>query len=203
MQFSSDNTSGGLNLYVFCNNDPVNKFDPNGCIPLDTIWDIGNVAYDIIVGDDVALVADTAALFVPYVPAGATKLVKAARLSKVEKICPGVRRLEVAYEYMPARLYKGGRHTLPQSAAKNPSWWKRTANGSARFNPAWGDTQIKGLIDKAVAEAKRMGKYKPMDLDGFTYDAGRTVGAASGKITTKIKIHINRDGKNLHAFPVP
>ena len=39
------------------------------------------------------------------------------------------------------------------------------------------------------------------DLDGFVYDAGRTVGAANGIITTKIKIHVGRDGKNLHAFP--
>ena len=194
---------GGLNLYVFCENDPVNKYDPNGCIPLDTIWDLGNIVYDICVGDEVALAADTAALLIPYVPAGATKLVKAARLSSVRKICPSVKKLEVSYEYLPARFYRGGRHTLPSSAAKNPKWWKRTEDGSARFNPGWGDAQIKGLIEEAFAAAKRLGKYKPVDLDGFVFDAGRTVGASSGKMTSKIKIHINPDGKNLHAFPCP
>jgi RHS repeat-associated protein len=192
---------GGINLYSFCENDPINKFDSNGCIPLDTIWDIGNIIYDICVGDEVALAADTAALFVPYVPAGSTKLVKAARLSQVEKICPGAKKLEVTYEYLPARLYKGGRHTLPQGAAKSNSWIQRTQNNPAKFNPGWGDTQIKALIDEAFVEAKRQGKIKPHQLDGFIYDARRTVGASKGNLTTRIKIHINKDGRNLHAFP--
>ena len=59
------------------------------------------------------------------------------------------------------------------------------------------------LLGEAFERAKLLGKYKPADLDGFVYDAGRTVGAANGKITTKIKIHVGRDGKNLHAFPWP
>ena len=43
---------GGLNLYVVCDNDTLNRCDPNGCIPLDTVWDIGNIIYDICVGKD-------------------------------------------------------------------------------------------------------------------------------------------------------
>lgn len=194
---------GGLNLYAFCNNDPVNTFDPNGCIPLDTVWDLANVVYDICVGDDVALAADSAALFVPYLPAGATKLAKAARLSKVERICPGVKSLTVTYEYLPAMAYKGGRHTLPRSAETIPGWWKRTRGREAKFLPGWGDTEIKGLIEEAFAEAKRQGKFKPHDLDGFVYDARRIIGASNGKKTTRIRIHVNSDGKNLHAFPEP
>lgn len=194
---------GGINLYAFCDNDPVNTIDPNGCIPLDTVWDFANVIYDICVGDEVALTADTAALFVPYVPAGATKLVRAARLSKVEKICPGVKKLQVTYEYLPVRMYKQGRHTLPASAASNPKWWKMTQDGSSRFMPGWGDSEIKGLIDEAFSAAKKQGKIKPSELDGFIYDAGRLVGASKGGKTTRIKIHVNSDGRNLHAFPVP
>ncbi|MGN0844440.1 MAG: hypothetical protein ACI4QT_04375, partial [Kiritimatiellia bacterium] len=144
-----------------------------------------------------------AALFVPYVPAGASKFVKAARLSKVEKICPGVKKLEVTYEYLPARFYQDGRHTLSKSALSNPKWWKQTKNGSSKFLPGWGDAEIKGLIDEAFAAAKRQGKIKPSDLDGFIYDAGRLVGASKGRKTTRIKIHVNHDGRNLHAFPVP
>lgn len=189
---------GGLNLYVFCENDPINKYDPNGCIPLDTVWDLGNIVYDICVGDDRALKVDTAALIVPYAPAGVTKLFKAAKLVKIKKICPGVAKAKVTYEYLPTAQY-GFKHTLSLSAGKN--WIRQTANGAAKFNPGWGDPQIKGLIEEAFAAAKRQGKYKPIDLDGFVYDTGRTIGAANGKITTKIKIHINRDGKNLHAFP--
>lgn len=189
---------GGINLYTFCENDPVNKFDPNGCIPLDTVWDIANIIYDICVGDEVALAADIAALLVPYVPAGTTKLVKAARLSKVEKICPGAKRLEVTYEYLPTAQYKY-KHTL--SHARGNSWIEGTMNGSAKFNPGWGDSEIKGLIEEAFKQAKLQGKIKPSQLDGFVYDTRRTIGAANGKLTTKIKIHVNSDGKNLHAFP--
>ena len=189
---------GGMNLYAFCDNDPVNKFDPNGCIPLDTVWDIGNIIYDICVGDDVALAADTAALLVPYVPAGATKLTKAARLSNVKKVCPGAKQLKVTYEYLPTARYKY-RHTLKH--ARGNGWIKGTMNGSAKFNPGWGDAEIKGLIEEAFSKAKAQGKIKPSQLDGFVYDTGRTVGAANGRLTTKIKIHVNSDGRNLHAFP--
>ena len=189
---------GGMNLYAFCDNDPVNKFDPNGCIPLDTVWDIGNIIYDICVGDDVALAADTAALMLPYVPAGSTKLVKAARLSNVKKICPGAKSMKVTYEYLPTAQYKY-KHTLSHASGK--SWIKGTMNGSAKFNPGWGDTEIKGLIEEAFSKAKAQGKIKPSQLDGFIYDTGRTVGAANGRLTTKIKIHVNSDGRNLHAYP--
>lgn len=189
---------GGINRYAFCNNDPVNKFDPNGCIPLDTVWDLGNIIYDICVGDEVALAADTAALLVPYVPAGSTKLFKAARLSKVEKICPGVKKMKITYEYLPTAQYNF-KHTLPPTTDK--SWIRGTLNGHAKFNPGWGDTEIKGLIGEAFTTAKAQGKIKPSELDGFIYDTGRTVGAANGKITTKSKIHVNSDGRNLHAFP--
>ncbi len=189
---------GGINLYAFCNNDPVNKFDPNGCIPLDTVWDLGNIIYDICVGDEVALAADTAALLVPYAPAGSTKLFKAARLSKVAKICPGAKTMKITYEYLPTAQYRF-KHTLPPTTGR--SWIKGTMNGHAKFNPGWGDAEIKGLIEEAFTKAKAQGKLKPSELDGFIYDTGRAVGAANGKITTKIKIHVNSDGKNLHAFP--
>ena len=189
---------GGVNLYAFCDNDPVNTIDPNGCIPLDTIWDLANVIYDICVGDDVALAADTAALFVPYVPAGATKLVKAARLSKVEKICPGVKKLQVTYEYLPTAQYKY-KHTL--NPVRGKDWIKGTTHGYAKFKPGWGDAEIKELIEEAFAKARAQGKIRPSQLDGFVYDTGRIVGAADGAVATKIKIHVNSDGKRLHAFP--
>ena len=193
---------GGLNLYAFCDNDPVNKFDPNGCIPLDTVWDLANVIYDICAGDDVALAADTAALCVPYVPAGATKLVKAAKLSRVKKVQPTARQLKVTYEYLPTASYNY-RHTIRPGTARGNTWIRMTMNGPAKFKPGIGDREIKSLIDEALQAAKRQGKIKPSQVDGFIYDTGRNIGASKGRETTKIMIHVNRDGKNLHAFPHP
>ena len=193
---------GGANLYMFCDNDPVNKYDPDGCIPLDTIWDLANVVYDICAGDDVALAADTAALAVPYVPAGATKLVKAAKLSRVKKVCPGAKSLKVTYEYLPTASYNY-RHTIRPGTARGNTWIRMTMNGPAKFKPGIGDREIKSLIDEALQAAKRQGKIKPSQVDGFIYDTGRNIGASKGRETTKIMIHVNRDGKNLHAFPHP
>ena len=54
---------------------------------------------------------------------------------------------------------------------------------------------------EAFKAAAKQGKIKPQDLDGFVFDTGRIIGASNGKKVTKIKIHINADGKGLHAFP--
>ena len=67
--------------------------------------------------------------------------------------------------------------------------------------PVGGDAEIKGQIQEAFNQTKAQGKIKPSQLDGFIYDTGRTVGAANGRLTTKIKIHVNSDGRNLHAYP--
>ena len=38
----------GLNLYAYCNNDPVNYYDPDGHLPLDTIVDVGFAFWSLI-----------------------------------------------------------------------------------------------------------------------------------------------------------
>jgi RHS repeat-associated protein len=74
--------AGDYNLYRYCHNDPVNKTDPLGLIPLDTIWDLGNVAYDIYTGSWDDLKYDLLATAIPYVPAGLSKAPKAANFLK-------------------------------------------------------------------------------------------------------------------------
>jgi len=78
--------------YHFGYNNPIRYNDPDGKFPIETIWDIGNLIYDVgkavvnhIQGDHKAANAswidagtDLAATLIPYVPAGATKLYKAA-----------------------------------------------------------------------------------------------------------------------------
>lgn len=65
-----------VNLYAYSLNNPLRYVDPDGQIPLDTIWDLGNIIYDIASGDRGALAADMVAFAIPYVPAGASKLIK-------------------------------------------------------------------------------------------------------------------------------
>lgn len=84
----NENNVKSFNRYAYANNSPYRYTDPDGNIPLDTIWDAGNVLWDIgkitvgaitgngqLVADGtVDLIADSAALAVPYLPAGASKL---------------------------------------------------------------------------------------------------------------------------------
>lgn len=79
-----------LSPYAFCASNPINFTDQSGMI-VETIWDIGNVLYDAgaaiyhyIKGNHKAarssltdLGMDTAAALLPFVPAGASKAVKA------------------------------------------------------------------------------------------------------------------------------
>jgi RHS repeat-associated protein len=80
------------NPYHFGYDDPIRYNDPDGRFPIETIWDIANVIYDAgkavyhsIEGDwskarsaSADLAADVAATLIPYVPAGASKLIKGA-----------------------------------------------------------------------------------------------------------------------------
>lgn len=76
-----------LSPYLFCGNDPVNNGDPTGAI-FETIWDIGNILYDIGVaiynhatGNHEAATVnwidaglDVSAAIIPGLPAGTSKL---------------------------------------------------------------------------------------------------------------------------------
>ena len=64
----------GEHPYLYCEHEPVNSVHPSGHI-LETIWDIGNVAYDIYTRDWGNLLLDGAAMLIPFVPAGAGKAV--------------------------------------------------------------------------------------------------------------------------------
>lgn len=195
--------NGGVHLYRYVDNAPTYKIDPDGCIPLDTIWDLGNVIYDLFVGDAVALAADTAALMVPYLPAGTTKLVKSAKLSQVQKVCPGVKHLEVTYKYE----IHGNKH-FQLKGMKRPThanwkrepWVLRTRNEPAQFRPGFTHEDAKRLAEKALKDAQNKGRVKTAEVDGFVYDARELIGASNGKPTSHIQIRITPQG-NLHIRP--
>jgi RHS repeat-associated protein len=67
----------GPNLYQYVRNSPVIHVDPTGLF-LDTIWDLGNMAYDAWNGQWDDFAADALSAAVPFVPAGASKVCKAA-----------------------------------------------------------------------------------------------------------------------------
>ena len=76
--------------YVYCGNNPIKLKDPNGEFPIETIWDIGNVIYDVgaaifnhVKGNHKAARSnwadagvDLLAVALPYIPAGSSKLLK-------------------------------------------------------------------------------------------------------------------------------
>ena len=50
-EYLAPETTGGLNLYAYCLNNPIMYYDPSGCFSIDTIVDIASVfwsAYDLI-----------------------------------------------------------------------------------------------------------------------------------------------------------
>jgi hypothetical protein len=148
----------------------------------------------------VSLTADLAALAVPYVPAGSSKLVKFAKIDDVVSICSNAKKLKVSYKYVG--IGQGFvKHTLPKSAAKS-KWLTKTKDAASKFQPGFGDKEIKDLITQALQDAKVKGKLKPKELDAYIFDTGNIIGASNGKKTTKIKLHINANGDNLHAFPI-
>lgn len=93
---SPDNTAyldienaNGLNLYTYCNNDPVNYYDPSG-YALETVFDIGFAIWSLIdfIKDPTWanagwLALDVVALVVPFLPAGGKVITKADDLLDV------------------------------------------------------------------------------------------------------------------------
>ena len=189
---------GGINLYVFVENNSINLVDPNGEIPLDTVWDIGNVVYDIAVGDYVSLTADLAALAVPYVPAGSSKLVKFAKIGDVLSICGNAKKLKVTYQYVE----HGGKHLYLGGKKYSGQYVKLTKHGNASlFKPGTKHDNIKKYIDEAMQAAKSKKKLKPNELNNFVHDLGRNIGASNGKKTSKIRLKVDLNG-NIHAHPI-
>jgi RHS repeat-associated protein len=86
-----------INRYSYAWNSPYRYNDPTGEVPLDTIFDAASIGYDIVkigfgyftgnpqlVADGVIdLGTDTAAFFIPYYPAGGSKVARALREADV------------------------------------------------------------------------------------------------------------------------
>jgi RHS repeat-associated protein len=71
--------SGGLNVYEYAAGNPVTAVDPSGLL-VDIIWDAANIIYDIATGSWGDLGVDVACAAVPFVPAGVSRVRKAAKV---------------------------------------------------------------------------------------------------------------------------
>ncbi|MDE5813821.1 MAG: hypothetical protein K2H72_06000, partial [Muribaculaceae bacterium] len=102
-----------LSPYLFCGNDPVNNVDPTGKV-FETVWDIGNVLYDVgaaiyhhATGDHEAATGnwvdaglDVVAVIIPGLPAGTSKLLStgAKTAKNIEKASDVNKGIEIASE---------------------------------------------------------------------------------------------------------
>ena len=119
------------NPYLYCEGNPVKYIDPKGEIPIDTIWDLGNVLYDVsaavvnrIKGDPIAArshwedaAIDAGAMLVPYVPAGASKVIKVGKtgVSALDKASDTVRSIGKYIDVPnPKNVKEGGYFTKRQ-----------------------------------------------------------------------------------------
>ena len=89
--------SQSVSPYVFCYSNPIKYKDPDGNIPIETIWDVANVALGVsslveniangnlsaALVDAGGIIVDAAAVALPYVPGGVSTAIKANRASKV------------------------------------------------------------------------------------------------------------------------
>jgi RHS repeat-associated protein len=111
--FVADNPMS-FNRYLYVNNNPYKYRDPDGRIPVDTLWDIASIAFDIgkiiagkISGDSAMaeegiqdVIADGIAVVTPYVPAGISKVGR-----QTEKMAVGVaRKVTKGIEIAPGKF---------------------------------------------------------------------------------------------------
>lgn len=113
---------GDSNVYAYVGNSPINRIDPDGNIPIDILWDVGNLIYDAITGDWTSFAADAAAAAIPYVPAGITKVCNVANKTGVETVQRWMSRAELEATQNTGLLRggRGGTHYITDAANTDP-----------------------------------------------------------------------------------
>lgn len=172
--------AGGATLYAFANNAPLSSVDVDGRIPLDTLLDLGFLAYDLATGSGAATIAtDIAALVIPYVPNPAiaqpiikpvtrwiegqlreVQIVERAGLRETLKMerNPFGRnpKLTVRFEYVGLNTHPQGQNwpkhfKFINGKASDALAWTATHPDSSQWRVGLGDGEVRRLIDEALA----------------------------------------------------
>jgi RHS repeat-associated protein len=147
---------GSTNLYGYVVNDPVNFIDPYGLI-LETVWDVLNLIYDVWNGnwDDAAF--DAAAMCLPGVPAGATKLIK---LDNLDKLSPDdIRRIQNAANKTNQEIVVVG--SRASGKAKPTSDWDYIMSGKSSQRHSASNSVPRGTQG---GEIDSMGRETGLDI---------------------------------------
>lgn len=168
--------SQGVNPYSYIMNNPLAGTDPSGYI-IDTVWDAASIIYDLgkigygyASGDDelveegaIDLAADTAAILIPFVPAGSTKIGRmvaegadqASDMRKAKKAEPSI---ESPSSKQANKSGDNGADSNIKNNDGDPS--KISDNKEGPVKP--GDT---GTYGELKARKKEFGETEAMDMD--------------------------------------
>jgi len=176
-----------LNLYGYGLNNPYRFVDADGRIPLDTIWDLANVAYDLYTGDKVSLAADLAAMAIPYFPAGITKVGKLASKGAdevVDLVSSSRRRHILDGEILPNGRYSGGH----RGGTGFP--------GKSEFPSGWSDDKIIHHISDIATDplsVTRPGRGGDVFIQGTREGIDIEVLVRRGEIWTGYPVNVPRN----------
>jgi len=172
--------SVNMQLYHYAGNNPVRYSDPDGCIPIDTVWDIGCTIFDTGVaiyksskGDNSGWVdvgIDAAAILIPYVPAGLSKIDEAVKLArKADKIGDTVRAADKAGD--AAKFAKTASSTesggVKMSRSKYPESVKYIEDAIKNGQPEVLTLDRAGAKANRRASLKGHEKIPNLDLDEY------------------------------------
>ena len=159
--------------YIYCLDNPIKLKDPNGEIPLETIWDIGNVLYDFgaavtnhIKGDHEAaksnwcdLALDAAATLTPYVPAGVTKIASTTKkmVKPTFSVKPG------KYDYFFGKVTSSQKNMKRSLQNKNDLSYMGISN-EEQLNTALGKALDKGKETKRITNEYGITICKQIDI---------------------------------------
>ena len=148
-----------LGLYTYAYNSPLIYSDPDGNIPVDTIWDALSIIYDagkigvgyatnnpkLITEGSIDLAADTVALFIPYVPAGATKI---ARLGG-KAVSEAIQNRKTLRTILNTVEGFEAHHLIPVNILKKNKFAQKAVEGGLDFNGAMNGINLKKFSKKA------------------------------------------------------